>query len=375
METPQLYPWQDPQATPLIYIHGVSKKFGSVQALDTVSLSIYRKEFFSLLGPSGCGKTTLLRLLGGFEKPSNGRIFINNQDVTEFPPYKLPVNMMFQSYALFPHMTVEENVSFGLRQDKMSKSVIKERVHEMLDLVHMTDYAKRLPHQLSGGQQQRVALARSLAKQPQVLLLDEPLGALDKTLREKTQFELMNIQEKVGITFVMVTHDQEEAMTMSSRIAVMNQGRILQVGTPGEVYEYPNCLSVAKFVGSINIFEGIVLEEESEYVVVHCSDMEKDLAVSYSASVPVGAQVSVVVRPEKIMITHLPPKTTHNTAHGIVRDIAYLGDVSVYHIQLDSGKMVLATQPNLVRLAERPVTWESEVFLRWRPESSVILTV
>lgn len=375
MENVPLYPWQDPLAKPLIQIEAVSKTFGPVQALDTLSLSIYRKEFFSLLGPSGCGKTTLLRLLGGFEKPSSGRVYINGMDVTETPPYKLPVNMMFQSYALFPHMTVEENVAFGLQQEKLSRHAIRERVQEMLELVHMSSHAKRIPHQLSGGQQQRVALARSLAKQPQVLLLDEPLGALDKTLREQTQFELMNIQEKVGITFVMVTHDQEEAMTMSSRMAVMEHGRILQVGTPGEVYEYPNCLSVARFVGSINIFEGIVTGEEDEYVLVQCPDLDRELAVSYSASVPVGAQVSVAVRPEKIMITNHAPKALHNTAHGIVRDIAYLGDVSVYHVQLDSGKLVLATQPNLVRLAERPVTWESEVFLRWRPESSVILTV
>lgn len=368
-----LDPWQNPQEKPLICLEGVSKIFDSVKALDNINLSIYRKEFFSLLGPSGCGKTSLLRLLAGFERPTSGKIYIDDIDVTETPPYRLPVNMMFQSYALFPHMTVEENVGFELRQAKWSKREIKERVKEMLSMVHLERFALHNPSALSGGQRQRVALARALASAPKVLLLDEPLGALDKGLREKTQFELVNIQEKVGATFVMVTHDQEEAMTMSSRIGVMEKGRIRQVGTPGEIYEYPNSLSVARFIGSVNIFEGTVVSEEPDYIVVKCADVDKELAVSYSASVPIGASVSVAVRPEKIMIAQIPFKASHNTTKGVVKDIAYLGDVSIYYIQLQSGKQLLVTQPNLVRLAERPVTWDSEVFLRWSSDNSLIL--
>jgi len=272
-------------------------------------------------------------------------------------------------------MSVEANVGFELKRAGWSKHQIRDRVKEMLALVHLSHLGHRKPQALSGGQKQRVALARALAHEPKVLLLDEPLGALDKGLREKTQFELVNIQEKVGATFIMVTHDQEEAMTMSSRIGVMEQGLIRQIGTPGEVYEYPNSLAVAQFIGSVNIFEGIIVAEESTHVVIECPDLEKELTVGYTASVPVGVHVSVAVRPEKIMMSQHPFKATHNTAQGIVKDIAYLGDVSVYHVQLSSGKMVMATQPNLVRLAERPVTWDSEVFLRWSSENSLMLAV
>lgn len=368
-------PWNDPRQVPLIRLENVSKNFGSSKALDHINLDVYCQEFFSLLGPSGCGKTTLLRLLAGFEKPDTGKIYINGIDVTTTPCYKLPVNMMFQSYALFPHMSVEANIGFELRQVGMDKKRIKERVNEMLELVHLQDFAKRKPHCLSGGQRQRVALARALANEPKVILLDEPLGALDKSLREKTQFELVNIQEKVGATFVMVTHDQEEAMTMSSRIAVMKSGKIRQVGTPGEIYEYPNSLSVARFIGSTNVFEGIISQENTDYIFIHSEDLENPLAVCYNSSGPIGVPVSVVVRPEKIMMSQHPFSGDYNIAKGIVKDIAYLGDVSVYYIQLSLGKMIMVTQPNLVRLAERPVTWDSIVYLKWNSENALMLMV
>jgi len=368
--------WSNPREIPLIRIEGVSKSFGTRKALDNIHLSIYRQEFFSLLGPSGCGKTTLLRLLAGFEQPDAGKIFIDNIDVSQTPPYRLPVNMVFQSYALFPHMTVEDNIAFELRRSgKWSRHQIKDRVWEMLDLVQLLGFETRKPNQLSGGQSQRVALARALANEPKVLLLDEPLGALDKSLREKTQFELVNIQEKVGATFIMVTHDQEEAMTMSSRLGVMDHGLIRQVGTPGEVYEYPNSLSVARFIGSINIFDGVVAGVDNEHALIQCSDTGTPLSVGYTASVPLGVQVSVAVRPEKMVMSQHPFPTEHNTACGIVKDIAYLGDVSVYYVQLESGKIVMATEPNVVRLAERPVTWDSQVFLHWGSENSLMLAV
>ncbi|WP_419469449.1 ABC transporter ATP-binding protein [Candidatus Hydrogenosomobacter endosymbioticus] len=368
-------PWLNPTEKPFIQFQSVSKEFGSVSAVRNVSLDIYKGEFFSLLGESGCGKTTMLRLLAGFEKPSSGHIYIDDIDVTKTEPYDLPVNIMFQFYALFPHMSVRDNVAFGLRQARLGRKFIKERVEEMLDLVNMSDFADRRPYQLSGGQRQRVALARALARQPKVLLLDEPLAALDKNLREKTQFELVNIQEKVETTFIMVTHDQEEAMTMSTRIGIMDKGKIKQVGTPGEVYEYPNSLFVAKFIGIVNIFDGIVTSEEQEYVVVKSPHIETDLAVAYSSAAPVGAHVSVVIRPEKILISTEIKNLPNNFAIGIVKDIAYLGDVSLYYVQLRSGKIVIATQPNLFRLAERPVTWDDKVVLYWQTENSIILTI
>jgi putrescine transport system ATP-binding protein len=369
-------PWNNPREKPLIRIQGVTKSFGSRKALDNIHLSIYRKEFFSLLGPSGCGKTTLLRLLAGFERPDSGTIFIDNIDVSQTPPYRLPVNMVFQSYALFPHMTVEDNIAFELqRSGKWSRHQIHNRVGEMLDLVQLSGFEQRKPHQLSGGQSQRVALARALANEPKVLLLDEPLGALDKGLREKTQFELVNIQEKVGATFIMVTHDQEEAMTMSSRLGVMDHGLLRQIGTPGEVYEYPNSLSVARFIGSVNIFEGVICGADGEHALIQCADTDTELSVGYTASVPLGVHISIAVRPEKMVMSQKPFAIQHNTACGIVKDIAYLGDVSVYYVQLRSGKMVMATEPNIVRLAERPVTWDSEVFLHWAAENSLMLAV
>ena len=370
----QLEPWQDPKAKPYITLENVTKSFGSTVAVRNVSLSIYQGELFSLLGGSGCGKTTLLRLLAGFEKPTTGRLFIDGVDVTDAPAYERPVNMMFQSYALFPHMTVAQNIAFGLKQERLPAKIIRERVMEGLDLVQMSAFALRKPHQLSGGQRQRVALVRSLVKQPKLLLLDEPLAALDKRLREQTQFELVNIQERVGITFIMVTHDQEEAMTMSSRIGVMEEGRIRQIGAPHDIYEFPNSRFVAEFIGTINIFEGVVVEDEPDHILIESEAAGCQLYVTHSAAVPVGAQVAVAVRPEKVMISTKKPSETRNCTKGIVRDIAYLGDISIYYVELPSGKVIQATLPNLLRLSERDVQWEDEIYLYWRPENGVVLT-
>lgn len=370
-----LEPWQDPKAQPYVSIKHLTKAFNGRVAVNDVSLSIYRGELFSLLGRSGCGKTTLLRMLAGFESPTSGKIFIDGVDMTDTPAYKRPVSMVFQSYALFPHMTVEQNVAFGLIQDGVKKSEIKERVNAYLKLVQMSGYEDRKPDQLSGGERQRVAIARSLVKQPKLVLLDEPLAALDKKLREKTQLELVNIQEKVGVTFIMVSHDQEEAMTMSSRIGLMNEGRILQVGIPNEIYEFPNSRYVANFIGSVNLFDGIIVEERSDHVVVKSTAMDKNLYISHSAAVPVGAQISIAIRPEKVMLSTEKPTGEYNWTSGIVKDIAYLGDVSIYHVQLMSGMIVLATVPNLVRVAERPIQWEDKVFLQWKPENGIVLAI
>lgn len=370
-----LEPWQDPKAQPYVKIKNITKTFSRQLAINNVSLSIYKGELFSLLGRSGCGKTTLLRILAGFESPSSGKIFIDGIDMTDTPAYKRPVSMVFQSYALFPHMTVEQNVAFGLIQDGLSKAEIKDRVNAYLELVQMIGYEKRKPDQLSGGEKQRVALARSLVKQPKLVLLDEPLAALDKKLRERTQLELVTIQEKVGVTFIMVSHDQEEAMTMSTRIGLMNEGRILQIGAPTEIYEYPNSKYVANFIGSVNLFDGLIIEEQSDHVVVKTNVMEKNLYVTHSASVPVGAQISVAIRPEKVMLTVQQPSFEYNWTSGIVKDIVYLGDVSIYHVKLQSGITVLSTVTNLVRAAERPIQWEDKVFLYWKPENGIVLAI
>jgi putrescine transport system ATP-binding protein len=366
-------PWRDPHATPYVRIERVSKSFGDFKAVDDVSLNIFQGEIFCLLGASGCGKTTLLRMLGGFETPTSGRIFIDGEDMTGVPPYERPVNMMFQSYALFPHMTVEQNVAFGLKQDRLPKTEIAERVATMLDLVKLASFTKRKPHQLSGGQRQRVALARSLVKRPKLLLLDEPLGALDKKLREHTQFELIGLQDKLGVTFLVVTHDQEEAMTLASRIGVMDHGEIVQAGTPSEIYEFPASKFVADFVGSVNMFEGKLIEDEPEYVRIASEELGGTIYVSHGISAAPEAIVWAAVRPEKIFMSTAPPEGTDNVVRGAVQDIAYLGDLSIYLVKLPTGKVVRVTQPNTSRHAEA-ITWDQQVYLCWDASSPVVVT-
>ncbi|MFN3965287.1 ABC transporter ATP-binding protein [Silanimonas lenta] len=367
-------PWQDPKAEPLLRIEGVTKTFGKTYAVDDVFLDIYRGEFFSLLGGSGCGKSTLLRILGGFEVPDKGRVLIDGIDMTRVPPYERPVNMMFQSYALFPHMTVEQNIAFGLKQDRRPASEIGDRVAAMLDLVKMGQYGRRKPDQLSGGQRQRVALARALAKQPKLLLLDEPLGALDKKLREHTQFELVNIQERTGTTFVMVTHDQEEAMTMSSRVAVMDAGRILQVSTPANLYEYPHSKFVAEFIGAVNMLRGTVLEQQGDRVLVHCHDLDFDTWARYAEPIPVGTDVDVAIRPEKIDVAEAEPSGVDNVVRGRVVEIAYLGDVSIYHVQTDDGFVLRVQETHAARSADPHYNWGDVLYLVWHARDAIVLT-
>jgi len=364
--------WNEPQAVPYINIESVTKKFGEFVAVNDVSLKVYRGELFCLLGGSGCGKTTLLRMLAGFEDPTSGRISIDGVDMTGIPPYERPVNMMFQSYALFPHMTVEQNVAFGLKQDGLPKAEIATRVADMLNLVKLTQFAKRKPHQLSGGQRQRVALARSLVKRPKLLLLDEPLGALDKKLREHTQFELVNLQEQLGVTFMVVTHDQEEAMTLSSRIGVMEAGRIVQTGTPKDIYEYPNCKYVAEFIGNINVFQGQMIEDEPDHVRIATPEMEGTIYVNHGVSAASDAVVWAAVRPEKIQLSIEPPQQQDNVTRGVVKEIAYMGDMSIYLVQLSTGKMMRVTQPNAYRHAD-DITWDQQVYLHWHASSPVVL--
>jgi len=369
-----LEPWNDPDAKPYVRIDGVTKKFGEFVAVDNVSLDVYRNELFCLLGGSGCGKSTLLRILAGFESASMGKIYIDDVDMEGIPPYERPVNMMFQSYALFPHMNVEKNVAFGLKQDGLNKAEIAKRVADMLALVQLEPFARRKPHQLSGGQRQRVALARSLVKKPKLLLLDEPLGALDKKLREETQFELVNIQEQTGITFIVVTHDQEEAMTLSSRIGVMNNGEIVQKGTPSQIYEYPASRFVADFIGSVNIFQGRVVEDEADYVRITSSEAGCPLYIDHGVSTVAGAQVWVAIRPEKMTVSKEKPASEDNCTHGTIDEIAYMGDLSVYHVLLDSKKRVRVTIPNLTRTGSGRFTWDEKVYLSWQGSSGVVLT-
>jgi putrescine transport system ATP-binding protein len=366
-------PWRDPESRPFVRIENVTKVFDATYAVDAVSLDIYQGEFFCLLGGSGCGKSTLLRMLAGLEQPSSGRILIDGADMTRVPPFERPVNMMFQSYALFPHMTVEQNIAFGLKQLGLPRGEVRDRVAGLLELVRMAGLAKRKPDQLSGGQRQRVALARSLAREPKLLLLDEPLAALDKKLREHTQFELVNIQERVGTTFVMVTHDQEEAMTVSSRIAVMDAGRIEQVGTPASVYEYPVTRFVADFIGSVNMIEGRVLEQHEEQVRIHADSCGCEILMDHATPLPEGTAVAVALRPEKVTVSEqAPAEATVNCVHGIVTEQAYLGDVSIYHVRLDSGLVMQVQLTNLARIAEPPLTWDQEVWLSWQPGSGMV---
>ncbi|AEX21377.1 putrescine ABC transporter ATP-binding subunit PotG [Vibrio sp. EJY3] len=359
---------------PLLEIKGLTKSFDGHAAVDGLDLTINQGELFALLGASGCGKSTLLRMLAGFEQPSAGQIILDGEDLAEIPPYRRPVNMMFQSYALFPHMTVADNIAFGLKQDGMSRQEIKETVKQMLELVHMSDYAKRKPHQLSGGQKQRVALARSLAKKPKLLLLDEPMGALDKNLREKMQLEVVDILERVGVTCVMVTHDQEEAMTMASRMAIMNKGQFVQIGSPESIYEHPNSKFSAKFVGTVNIFEGILENNQNDSCTVRSQDLEHPICINEGISGVTGVPVMIAVRPEKMALsTH--SNHSVNSCTGIVEDIAYMGNQSIYHVRLPSGKLVTATLQNTTRLRKDMPTWEQKVTLSWEMESCVVLKI
>ncbi len=368
-------PWTDPAQKPFVQLIGVSKSYGATQAVNDVSLDIYEGEFFALLGPSGCGKTTLLRMLAGFEAPSAGAILLDGENIIAVPPYLRPVNMMFQSYALFPHLSVEGNVAFGLKQERLGRDEIRRRVYEVLDLVQLNGYGKRKPEQLSGGQRQRVALARCLVKQPKILLLDEPLGALDKKLREQTQFELMNIQEKLGITFVVVTHDQEEAMTVASRIAVMDHGRIAQVATPAEIYEAPNSRYVAEFIGDVNLFEGRVAAVNAEHLEIGTADFPALIRCRKTIAVMSNSRVWIALRPEKLNISRDPPDDPAvNCLSGVVWDIAYLGNSFVYHIRLDNGRTITSLHANKARTLEHQITWEDRVYLTWRESSAVLLT-
>jgi putrescine transport system ATP-binding protein len=357
-----------------VRIEHVTRKFGDFIAVNNVSLTIGRGEIFCLLGGSGCGKTTLLRMLAGFETPTSGSIFIDGEDMADIPPYERPANMMFQSYALFPHMTVAKNVAFGLEQEGLGRAETDKRVGEMLELVKMSAYAGRKPHQLSGGQRQRVALARSLVKRPKLMLLDEPLGALDKKLREQTQFELLGIQERLGVTFIVVTHDQEEAMTLATRIGVMNRGEIVQVGTPTDVYEYPNSRFVADFIGSVNMFEGRLVEDESDHVRIASAELGGTVYVDHGISAAPEATVWTAIRPEKINIDRERPAGEDNIVRGVVKEIAYMGDISVFLVRIDSGRMVRVSRPNIVRQAEDRISWDETVYLSWHASSPIVLT-
>ena len=370
-------PWLDREASPFIQIKNLSKNFDGTPAVANIDLTIYQGELFTILGGSGCGKSTLLRMLAGFETPSAGQIIIDGKDMAEIPAYDRPVNMMFQSYAVFPHMTVAQNISYGLKKDGIEKSQIKNRVNEMLELVQLSELGKRKPHQLSGGQRQRVALARALIKKPKVLLLDEPLAALDKKLREQTQFELMNLQYELGITFVVVTHDQEEAMTLSSRVAVMNEGRFIQIGTPSQVYESPNNKFVADFFGTINFFNATVQNANQDSKVL-CATLEKtgtELDAKFDGNIHTGDQITIAVRPEKISITKNNPEGENLTVtKGVVEDLAYYGNRSIYRIRSQSGRIIQVSAQNFTRSEQLTLEWDDEVYLSWNSSCNVVLT-
>jgi putrescine transport system ATP-binding protein len=367
-------PWLDPAATAQILIEGVSKSYGASTAVDNITLSIYKGEMFALVGSSGCGKTTLLRMLAGFTHPTSGRISIDGVQMSAVAPHQRPVNMMFQSYALFPHMTVENNVGYGLRRMSLDDATRRARVQEALEMVQLGALGKRKPHQLSGGQRQRVALARALIRRPKVLLLDEPLSALDKKLREQTQFELIDLQQKVGITFIVVTHDQDEAMALATRIAVMDHGQVVQVGTPAEIYEFPRSRFVADFVGTTNLFEGTVSACEGGLISVRCTETDSELLVDDQGRFSVGQRVWVALRPEKVRLAKQPASGARiNQLRGTVWELGYLGNRSTYRIRTASGKLVIVFAQNERRTSEAAIDWSDEVFVSWSADAAVVL--
>jgi spermidine/putrescine ABC transporter ATP-binding subunit len=368
---------------PIIEIRNITKRFGKVTAVDNVSLDIRQGEFFVLLGPSGCGKTTLLRMIAGFELPTEGQILIDGQDMSLVPPNKRPVNMVFQSYAVFPHMSVTDNVGYGLKIAGVDKREIRERVEESLELVKLGGFGDRMPDKMSGGQRQRVALARSLVMRPKVLLLDEPLSALDAKLRAQMQFELTALQEKVGITFVTVTHDQDEALSMACRIAVINKGDVAQLATPSDLYEYPANRFVADFVGAVNIFEGKLVVDEKDKAVVDCPEAGR-IYMDHGVTGPHAATVWVAIRPEKITL-HKPglgkaiaaaakdAPEGHNIVRGEITGMSYLGDCTLFEVELESGRMIRVSRMNLSRTDQEDFTWGDKVSMHWNSATPVVL--
>ncbi|MEQ8346467.1 MAG: ABC transporter ATP-binding protein [Sneathiellaceae bacterium] len=366
------------EGSAFVRIRNLTKTFGGYTAVDDVSLDIARGELFCLLGGSGSGKSTLLRMLAGFERPTAGSIWIEGADMSRVEPYARPVNMMFQSYALFPHMSVQQNLAFGLRMDRVPRAEIRRRTAGMLDLVKLGGFGDRKPHELSGGQRQRVALARALVKQPKLLLLDEPLGALDKKLREETQVEIMRIQKELGITFVVVTHDQEEAMTLATRIGVMNYGEIVQIGDPYDVYEYPNSRFVADFIGTANMFEGRLVEDEADYAVIDCAADGCSFHIDHGITAAPDQVLAVAVRPEKIRIakpgTEAAPHAPHNQMPGRIAEVAYMGSHSIYHVEAPGGRRMTVKRSNENRRGDDQFDPGEEVLVLWDAYAPVVLT-
>jgi spermidine/putrescine transport system ATP-binding protein/putrescine transport system ATP-binding protein len=356
---------------PILELREVSKRFGGIAAVDRVSLEIRRNEFFALLGPSGCGKTTLLRLLAGFERPSSGTILIDGQDLAGVPPNRRPVNMVFQSYAVFPHMSVEQNVAYGLRVDGLPRAETRRRVADALAMVRLGGFERRRPEQLSGGQRQRVALARALIKRPKMLLLDEPLSALDRKLREEMQLELVRLRREVGITFLIVTHDQEEALSMADRIAVMFDGRILQMAAPMELYEQPGCRRVADFIGTMNLFHGRVLATMDERLRIEVEGLGE---IALPGDGRASGEVQLAIRPEKVRLSRQPPRDGLIAAHGTIDQIAYFGDSSHVYVRTDGGLRITCNRANQSRVEETPLTVGEPCWVSWRPADCILLT-
>ncbi len=366
-------PSPDERSLPIISLDRVSKRFAETHAVDDVSLDITRGEFFCLVGGSGSGKTTLLRLIAGFEQPDVGRILIDGEDMAGEPAYRRPVNMMFQSYALFPHLSVERNIAFGLEEEHRSKAEIRERVRAALDLFEMDGLAKRRPHQLSGGQRQRVALARALVKRPKILLLDEPLAALDKKLRERAQSELVALRARIGITFVMVTHDQEEAMSMASRIALMRDGKIVQIGRPGDLYDTPKSRFAADFFGAANLFEGHVTGIAAGEATLESAEASSALRARCDADITIGAAAAVMVRPEQLRVSRETPQAD-NVLRGQIRSLVFLGSTVLCHVGIDSGKTIIARLSPMEYIAAGSPAEGDGVHLSWPAAAARVLT-